>query len=173
MRDCRRRVNRGFTLVELLLVMAMLTAILALSLPSLSTFFRGRMLNEEARRFIALTRYGQNQAISLEVPMQLWIDVEKSEYGLAPLPGYELIDTKPVRFRVANDLRFEITEPVDPKNGKAIITFLPDGSVGEGSLCVITIVNTKNEWLKIQKNDFRSGYEINRTESNANQEKIG
>src|SRR5437773_775638 len=48
--------RRAFTLVELILVMALLGIVLAVSAPSLSNFFHGRTLDSEARRLMALTR---------------------------------------------------------------------------------------------------------------------
>src|SRR6266540_3620386 len=55
---------RAFTLIELLLVMALLLLVFGVTLPSLKGFFRGRNLDSEARRFLSLTRYGQSRAVS-------------------------------------------------------------------------------------------------------------
>src|SRR5262249_21799177 len=74
--------TRGFTLIELMLVMALLAVVLAVSAPSLSKFFKGRTLDSEARRFVSLTRYGQSRAVSEGVPMMLWIDPKERTYGL-------------------------------------------------------------------------------------------
>ncbi len=63
----------AFTLIELILVMAMLAIVISVALPSLKGFFRGRNLDSEARRFLSLTRYGQSRAVSEGVPMVLWI----------------------------------------------------------------------------------------------------
>src|SRR5207249_2115896 len=54
----------AFTLIELILVMALLAIVLAVSAPALSTFFQGRTLDSEVRRFLSLTRYGQSRAVS-------------------------------------------------------------------------------------------------------------
>jgi len=45
---------QAFTLIELMLVMAILLIVLAVSFPSLRGFFRGRNLDNEARRFLSL-----------------------------------------------------------------------------------------------------------------------
>ena len=55
--------SAGFTLIELILVMAMLLIVLSLTAPSLAVFFRGRALDSEARRFMTLTHYGQSRAV--------------------------------------------------------------------------------------------------------------
>ena len=59
----------GFTLLELILVMATLAIVLSVAAPSLARFFRGRSLDSEARRFLTLTRYGQSRAVAEGEPM--------------------------------------------------------------------------------------------------------
>src|SRR5688572_21325907 len=85
--DCKRRPrcrrSKGaFTLIELILVMALLAIILAVSAPSLSRFFKGRGLESEAQRFMALTRHAQSRAVSEGVPMVLWLETKQRLYGL-------------------------------------------------------------------------------------------
>ena len=72
----------GFTLLELMLVLALLSVVIAVQAPTLARFFRGRNLDAEAQRFLALTRYGQNRAVAEGVPMVLWMDAEAGQYGL-------------------------------------------------------------------------------------------
>src|SRR5207249_1124035 len=74
--------SRAFTLIELILVMALLAVVLAISAPSLSRFFRSRSLDSEARRFMALTRAAQSRAVSEGVPMVLWLATKEHAYGL-------------------------------------------------------------------------------------------
>lgn len=106
--------RRGFTLIELILVMAMLLIVLSLSAPSLSRFFRGRGLDSEARRFLALTHYGQSRAVSEGVPMRLWIDVEKGRYGLEAEAGYVEDDGKAIEFELNKDIDVEIEASTTP-----------------------------------------------------------
>src|SRR5580765_5309710 len=84
----------AFTLIELILVMAMLMIVLAVAAPSLSNFFRGRTLDSEARRFISLARYGQSRAVAEAAPMDLWIDTRQGAYGLEAQAGYTDLDAK-------------------------------------------------------------------------------
>src|SRR5437763_11469882 len=65
--------RRAFTLIELILVMALMSIVIALIAPSLSNFFRSRTLDSEARRFVSLTRYVQSRAVSEGIPMMVWI----------------------------------------------------------------------------------------------------
>lgn len=100
--------ERGFTLIELILVMAMLLVVLSLAAPSLSRFFRGRDLDLEVRRFLGLTRYGQSRAVSEGVPMILWLDEEQRRYGLEAEFSYLDEDDKAVEFEVDPDVKMEV-----------------------------------------------------------------
>lgn len=120
------RNARAFTLVELMLVMALLTIVISVAAPSLGNFFRGRSLDAEARRLLALTRQGQSRAVSEGVPMVLWFDTDERTYGLEEDPSYATenlentsrntgrgtdFDPKAVEFKIDKDLRLEIATP--------------------------------------------------------------
>src|ERR1035437_345651 len=122
------RRGHGFTLVELILVMALLVVVLAMAAPSLSHFFRGRNLDLEARRFLSLTRYGQSRSVSESVPMVLWIDAERGKYGLEADATYTAnnssrannasaqSDTKAEEFSLDESLQMEVEQPVVDKS---------------------------------------------------------
>src|SRR3954463_14446446 len=74
--------RHAFTLIELILVMAILTIAVSITAPALANFFHGRVLDSEARRVLALTRQGQSRAISEGLPMDLWVDAAQAQYGL-------------------------------------------------------------------------------------------
>src|SRR5262249_19567201 len=74
--------SQAFTLIELILVMALLAIVLGISAPSLSRFFRGRSLESEAQRFLALTRHAQSRAVSEGVPMVVWLWPKQRSYGM-------------------------------------------------------------------------------------------
>ena len=153
--------RRAMTLIELIAVMALLAMVLTLSAPALSRFFGGRALEEEARRMLALTRYGRSEAVSRAVPMELWIDTESGTYGLSPQPGYGFEDDKKsVEFNLAEGLRFEVDAEALDEDGKAKILFCPDGAIDEGSLGSLLIRDNGNEAIAIAQVDYGLGYEI-------------
>src|ERR1700704_2983443 len=84
-----RRGMRAFTLIELILVMTILAIAVSFTAPALANFFRGRSIEYEARRLLALTRHGQSRAVSEGLPMELWVDSSKGAYGLEAEPSYE------------------------------------------------------------------------------------
>jgi len=140
--------RRAFTLIELILVMALLSIVISLSAPSLARFFRGRGLDSEARRFLALTRYGQSRAASEGVPMRLWIDGAQRTYGLEAERSYIEEDSKAVGFELSSNLLVEVEQPVitllssqsrqarlaaQVTDTRPTIRFTPDGFISETS----------------------------------------
>ena len=150
-------VRGGFTLIELILVMALLTVVISLTAPKLSRFFHGRTLDSEARRLLALTRNGMSRAVSEGVPMNLWVNVEEGTFGLEAEHSYEASDPKALEFPIDTGLKLEVpsTTLVKPTSTMSrsrlvnstasvpraalvhaelpTVRFLPDGTIGEGS----------------------------------------
>ncbi|MFA5646288.1 MAG: prepilin-type N-terminal cleavage/methylation domain-containing protein [Candidatus Ratteibacteria bacterium] len=74
--------NKGFTLLELVLVMALSAALLSMTAPSLRNFTRSKPLSEAAAQFIALTEYARTQA-ALEGRIYLiYINLENNTFQL-------------------------------------------------------------------------------------------
>lgn len=92
--------RRGFTLVELIAVMALLVTVIALASPSLAGFFRGRTVDAEARRFMTLTRLGQSRAAAEGLPQILWVDLNQGLYGLETDSSFVDEDTKAVEYKL-------------------------------------------------------------------------
>jgi len=137
--------RRAFTLIELVLVMALLSIIIAVASPTLARFFRGRNLDVEAQRFLALTRYGQSRAIAEGVPMVLWMDQESGQYGLEAEATYSQDDRLALPFAVSADVEMEVDEnfltarSTLPRSTTELagnlpsIRFTPDGFFNEDS----------------------------------------
>ncbi len=166
------RATKAFTLIELIVVMATLGAVLAVSAPSLSDFFKGRKLKEEARQILALTRYAQNESISRSIQMLMWIDTRENSYGLRPLSEYDFNDFKSLEFQLPQGIQFEIdstennrteysrkeyngTENVD--TDETGIFFRPDGAIEEYSLVRIVLKDETDHSIEISKAD--GGYD--------------
>lgn len=166
------RCRSGFTLIELILVMAMLLIVLGVAFPSLTGFFRGRNLDSEARRFLSLTRYGQSRAVSEGVPVILWIDARVKSYGLEVQPGYTDIDARAVEFTVDKDLQVEVHAPVAGRQSSVLnqsvpglgnvpmIRFLPDGFISETSPESVQFRQGAHDAIWITQSANRLNYEI-------------
>ena len=175
-RQGRRNGNRScapaFTLIELILVMALLVIVISVSAPSLSKFFHGRVLNSEARRFISMTRYAQSRAISEGVPVELWIDSREGMYGVRQLSSYNENDPKAMEFRVGTDLSIEALDvPVLVGGGPQAaqqqqspstptIRFLPGGAISQNSPLRILIAEGRVDEIWIQQTWNGMHYEI-------------
>lgn len=137
----------AFTLVELILIMALLVIAVSLVMPTLSKFFGGRALDSEVKRFMALMHYGQTRAVADGVPMVLWIDPTHESYGLrqdssfgndanavqSALPRGLSISTErnTAKAAVANSQTGRILngQVVTRRNALAAINFEPDGTI--------------------------------------------
>src|SRR5687767_13986985 len=88
-KDKRKMVHArlAFALVELIVVMVLLLIVASLAAPRMSSFYRGRALSQEARRMLSLVNYAQSRAVAEGVPVLLWIDSQRSTYGLEVIGG--------------------------------------------------------------------------------------
>ena len=138
--------------MELLLVLALLAVAVAVAAPSLSRFFRGRALDSEARRMLALSRYGQSRAVSEGVPMVMWFKPEESTYGLTAESSYTGNDDKAVEYQLDAALQLELPPSsllqaapwkitTQIAGNQPAIRFTPDGFVSESSPAWV--------WLKL------------------------
>jgi type II secretion system protein H len=123
--------NRGFTLIELMLVMVLLIIVISLVTPALQKFFGGRTLDSEVRQFVSLSRYGQSRAVSEGIPMVLWVDPKRGAYGLRQETGYTDGDPRAMDYSLGEGLKIN----VDGNSGKATlpgattgIHFSPEGT---------------------------------------------
>jgi len=154
------------TLIELIVVMGLMATVLALSAPALSRFTIARKLDDEARRMLALTRYGRSEAVSRGVPMELWIDLEQNAYGLRPQSGYGSAESRPpVEFRISDGLTLEIAEQKRNTKTPGAILFWPDGAIDEDSLPRVTLRDDRDGgWRRIALADSGLEYALETTD---------
>jgi len=160
-------------LIELILVMALIVIMASVVTPRMADFFRGRKLDNEARRFVTLTRYGQSRAVSEGIPMLVWIDEEKQLYGIEAQPGYLQKDPKALEYSVAEELKIEVSEPLtsygvtkEQEISRTLptklrfIRFGPDGFVSDASPQYVLISRDKDDVVAIGPSRDWQGYEI-------------
>jgi prepilin-type N-terminal cleavage/methylation domain-containing protein len=168
------REDSAFTLVELILVMALLVIVISIASPTLARFFRGRALSTEAGRLLALTRYGQSEAVSTGVPMVVWINWKEGTYGMREETGFQTSTRSkgstearnqfstdlPRDYELAKDLSFELPSDERVTNNIATIRFIPDGSIDEDSLRSIYLKDKENTLLPLIQATNRLRYEL-------------
>ena len=157
----------AFTLIELILVMALLVIITSIALPRMSGFVRGRALDSEARRMVALMHAAQSRAVSEGMPMMLWVDEKAGTYGMEAETSGQGGDPKAENLTLDSTLGIAVLKtggitPVTFKNLPAI-RFLADGSVDENSPATLKLTDSAgfSRWVAEMSN--HTGYEINDT----------
>lgn len=153
----------GFTLVELILVMALLATLLAFSAPTLSRSFHNRHLRDEGTRFVALTEYARDEAVSQGVPMVVWIDPQAGRFGVQPKTGYDGNDARRREYPLNADVRVEVASKSGTGGGNQVIEAVelsPEGTPTVASTESVRLVDRFNAVLTIARTADGWGYEI-------------
>jgi prepilin-type N-terminal cleavage/methylation domain-containing protein len=165
----------AFTLIELILVMAVLTIAASITAPALAHFFRGRTLDSEVRRLLALTREGQSRAVSTGVPVELWFDTPHSSFGLEVELSYESEDPKAVELTMDSDIQLQVLNENSATTSSGStsaamqmsrhsnlpkIRFLPDGSIAETSPKTLEFTGRDGNSMWLQQSRNGLSYEI-------------
>jgi len=167
--------SRAFTLIELILVMALLAIVLAIASPSLSRFFKSRSLDSEARRFMALTRAAQSRAVAEGVPMVLWLQPKERTYGLIADKSFLEEDPKAEQFTADESLEIEPRYSADANtasranqfknerldtSGVFTLRFNPDGFVSASSPEIVVFRQKDDGELWVAQSRSGLSYEI-------------
>jgi len=162
----RARPPRAFTLIELILVMTVLVVAVSVVAPALAGFFRGRTLDLEARRLLALVHAGQSRAVSEGWPVLLWVDAPQSAYGLTEETTARTGDSKALDFTLGDNVQLVAVNaaPV-PVNGRSLpaIRFLPDGTIDESSPATLRLTGAAGAELWLVQLPDHTTYEIRNT----------
>jgi type II secretion system protein H len=137
----KRQLNRskGFTLLELILVMVILSTVLAMAAPSLRGFFGSRKTHDEAARLLALTQFARSQAISEGIIYRLNFDTNDRTYWLTSQQAgiFEELETEfGYVFTFPSDITVEL-EDVDKEDNEMFFAFTPQGTVTAGTIRLI------------------------------------
>jgi len=152
----------GFTLVELILVLALLATLLAVSAPSLARSFHGRNLERAGAALLAASEYARSEAVSQGAPMLLWIDAESGSFGVEPDAGYPAANpARAEAWRLAPEVRFEPFQSGTSQNGRAVAaTFQPEGTLDAASVEGVRLTHQSGESLTLSKTDDGDGYRL-------------
>jgi len=160
--------HNAFTLVELLLVLALLVIITSMVAPAMSNFIRARALDSEARRLAALLHAGQSRAVSEGLPMMLWVDEKQRAYGLAAETSPAGGDPKAENLTLDENLQIAVLNAGNTAltlfQNLPAIRFLPDGMIDENSPQTLRLVDARGHALWLAESRNHTGYEIRNTE---------
>ena len=174
----------AFTLIEMVLVMALLATLAAIAIPSLARSLRGHNLDGQADRLLALTEYGRDEAVSQGFPMVMWIDVDGGRCGVDTKPGYGSgqENARAREYALGDDARFDPVgqgmvssvpaagttaqgqtasgSPQGTHEGVTVAEFEPDGTLDPGSLAGFHLVDRGGESISVSQTPDAYGYEI-------------
>ncbi|QNP41387.1 type II secretion system protein XpsH [Lysobacter solisilvae (ex Woo and Kim 2022)] len=115
-----QRKSRGVSLLEMLLVIALLAVISVVAAGVLTGGFAGMQLRSEAKRIVAQLRYSRTQAIATGQPQRFTIDPQRHTWTAPNNRSGEI----PAQLRVS----FTGAREVQPRQGEGAIVFFPDGA---------------------------------------------
>ncbi len=162
-RPSDRGARDGFTLIELVLVLALLVIAVSIVSPRISGFIRGRAIHSEAHRLYSLLRAGQARAISDGIPAMVWLDAAAGRYGMATETPAGKSDPKELEFIADETLRISVTTGTGTSvtfRDRPAVRWLPDGTADEGSPGRVELRDALGTSLWLVEAADRRGYEI-------------
>ncbi len=149
---CGTSGGGGFTLIELMLVMALLVAIMALAGPRLNRFARGRAMDAEARMLVARLNAARDRAAVRAVVCRVEIDADGGGTRITQQQGGVFVDGEDSlarHTRLPQGLRLAI-EPLDDtgaNDGQA--TWIEIQPTGWATAARITLTDQAGDALYI------------------------
>jgi type II secretion system protein H len=155
--------RHAFTLIELLLVLSLLVVITSLAAPAMANFIRGRALDSETRRIMALMHAAQSRAVSEGMPIMLWVDSQNGAYGMRAETTGQSGDPEAETFPVDSTLQIAVVNASSSSTtfqNLPAIRFQPDGTVDESSPQTLRLTDSAgvSRWLVEART--RTGYEV-------------
>ena len=115
-----QRKVRGVSLLEMLLVVALLAAVSVLAAAAMTGGFAGMQLRSEAKQMVAQLRYTRAQAIAIGEPQRFTIDPQAHTWTAPNNRHGEVPEKLGIVFTGARE--------VQPLRGEGAIMFFPDGA---------------------------------------------
>jgi prepilin-type N-terminal cleavage/methylation domain-containing protein len=131
--------DEGFTLLELILVMVILSTVLAMAAPSLRGFFASRQTHDTAAQILALTQLARSQAISEGIIYRLNFDTTEHTYWLTAQQAgtFEELQTGFGQiFTLPKDMVMELDD-IEEQDRDMFLAFTPQGTVTAGTVRLI------------------------------------
>ena len=153
----------GFTLIELVIVMALLATFMAIVAPRLSGSLRQRNIDGEAARLLALTEYGRDEAASLGIPVVVWVDPAARRFGVDAKTGYPADNLRRKEYALTPDVSFDnVNNAVAGQGGRGVnaAEFEPDGTLDPSSLNTVRLVDRFKSSVSVVQTADHDGYEI-------------
>ncbi len=154
------RSSIAFTLVELIIVMALLAIVTAIAAPSLGRSMKERNLPDEVTRLLSATEYARSEAISQGVPMVVWVDLEGHRLGIEPKTGFEGEPSRNREYVWNADVHMETDQKATVGKTVNLMEFAPDGSLAETSVESVKVADRFGAAMTVVRTTDRWAYEI-------------
>lgn len=131
--------RQGFTLLELIVVMLIISTVLALAAPSLRGFFGSRQLQDTAAQVLALTQFARSQAISEGIIYRLNFNTSQRIYWLTAWRkgSFEVLRTGLGQtYTLPKDMVLEL-DKLEQDGQDMYVEFRPEGTVTAGTIRLI------------------------------------
>lgn len=167
---------RAFTLIELILVLAVISTVLMIASPSLRGFTRSRQTADAAGRILAMTSLARSQAAAQGVTVRLYVDAQQGSCQVRAADAVAMPETGPDagrRYQLDDGLSISLTKygdsPADrnlPRRGEGwgdqlqpaqYIEFGPDG---RAEMAVIEVSDSQGRTFSIQNASCVERYRI-------------
>jgi general secretion pathway protein H len=122
----RNHRQKGYSLVELLMVLAILGIALAITLPALGTYMRSYSARVGTDEFVSRMRLVRHLAIARHQPVSITVNAE----------DYSVPDWNDADIATADTRDFELPGGVSVVSGTGTVTFRSDGTCTTGATTV-------------------------------------
>lgn len=131
-----RKRNNGFTLLELIIVIFLMTLILGLSLPFFAHSLPSNRFNTTVRDIVATIRHARIMSRNNNTEQAIFIDLDSKYYGIEG-QGSKAI---------SSDINIKVIDPFSGEiySGKYWITFRPLGGIDGGTIVIWAEKKTAN-----------------------------
>ena len=126
----------GFTLLELILVLALIGTVVAMVAPSLRIFCRARETADAAARVLSLTQYARSQAVAEGRPFRLCVDDQASTCWLSAQRAGAFVELECEmgrRFSFPAGSSVRLLDGAGEQSQLGYVQFGPDGRTDEAT----------------------------------------
>lgn len=127
------RSQEGFTLLEIIITLTVITLVMAVAYPSLSRGTTSLSLRTTGRDILSILRYAREKAVSEQAEIMLVVDQDNQTVSMISATGnsartYSL----PEKVKI----RTVVVEGTEADNGVSTVRFLPNGSSSEVKILI-------------------------------------
>jgi type II secretion system protein H len=161
------RTNRGFTLIEVLLVAVIIGFVAAIATPSFVNSLKGQRLRQATRTVMSCGRYARTMSVSRQQSMNLILTLGSGhvavEEGPAPRRSSEAIYTRDQVEALSNDAPHKLPPLDEPPPAKAPAEPLPSRSLARDLEGVKVKSLSIHDGLQTEEGAVRITYKSNGT----------